>query len=165
MLYVRFYPLALVGGDSWRLGANPPKNFTMLVVYRGLHCPICKGYLNVLDGKLGAFASLGVEVVAASSDIAEKAAKTKTDWGLAALPLAYGLPIAKARDWGLYVSKAIKDTEPAEFAEPGLFLIRPDQTLYAAQISTMPFARPSFDDLLKAVEFVSTNNYPARGEA
>ena len=25
--------------------------------------------------------------------------------------------------------------------------------------------RPSFDDLLKAVEYVSTNNYPARGEA
>ena len=51
------------------------------------------------------------------------------------------------------------------FAEPGLFLIRPDLTLYAASVQTMPFARPAFADVLNAVEFVTKNNYPARGEA
>jgi hypothetical protein len=28
----------------------------------------------------------------------------------------------------------------------------------------MPFARPSFAELIKAVEFSITKNYPARGE-
>jgi hypothetical protein len=28
----------------------------------------------------------------------------------------------------------------------------------------MPFARPSFGDLLKAIDFVIANDYPARGE-
>ena len=28
----------------------------------------------------------------------------------------------------------------------------------------MPFARPYFDDLLDAIDFVAEKNYPARGE-
>ena len=28
----------------------------------------------------------------------------------------------------------------------------------------VPFARPHFDELLKAIEFALKNNYPARGE-
>ena len=55
--------------------------------------------------------------------------------------------------------------EPAEFAEPGLFLVRPDGTLYAGSIQTIPFARAHFADVLAAVDFVIKNNYPLRGEA
>lgn len=54
---------------------------------------------------------------------------------------------------------------PDEFSEPGLFLIRPDGTLFASTVQTMPFARPKFDDLLGAIQFVIKNDYPARGEA
>ena len=55
--------------------------------------------------------------------------------------------------------------EPALFTEPGLFLVRPDGTLYWAAIQTMPFARPGFADVLKALDFVIAKDYPARGEA
>jgi hypothetical protein len=54
--------------------------------------------------------------------------------------------------------------EPALFAEPALFLIRADRTLYFASVQTMPFARPRFADVLSALDFVIANNYPARGE-
>ena len=54
--------------------------------------------------------------------------------------------------------------EPALFSEPGLFLIRPDRTLYFASVQTMPFARPHFADILAALDFVIAKNYPARGE-
>ena len=54
--------------------------------------------------------------------------------------------------------------EPDLFLEPGLFMIRPDGTLYFASVQTMPFARPAFGDILKAVDFVIANDYPARGE-
>ena len=29
-----------VDGNTWRLADQKPKNFTMIVAYRGLHCPI-----------------------------------------------------------------------------------------------------------------------------
>ena len=39
-----------------------------------------------------------------------------------------------------------------------------DGTLYWSAIQTMPFARPQFRELLSAVDFVISKDYPARGE-
>ncbi len=104
-------------------------------------------------------------MVAVSSDYGARAERSKNDWGLGALKVAYGLSIEQARDWGLYISHAIHESEPSLFIEPGLFLVRPDQTLYAASIQSMPFARPQFTDILGAVGFIGKRNYPARGDA
>ena len=46
----------LIGGDTWRLSQRHPQHFTMVVVYRGLHCPICARYLRDLDDKFDDFA-------------------------------------------------------------------------------------------------------------
>ncbi len=54
--------------------------------------------------------------------------------------------------------------EPALFAEPAVYLVRPDGTLYYGAVQTMPFARPHFDELLAAIDFVVAKDYPARGE-
>ena len=43
-------------------------------------------------------------------------------------------------------------------------MIRPDGTLSFGAVQTMPFARPAFGDILKALDFVIANDYPARGE-
>ena len=51
------------------------------------------------------------------------------------------------------------------FSEPGLFLMRPDGTLYRRNVSTMPFAHMHCDEILAAIDFALKNNYPARGEA
>jgi len=157
--------LPLVGGGEFRLSAHRPKSFALLVFYRGLHCPVCRIHLRDLDEKLEAFSNAGVEAVAISCDSKPRAEQAKAEWEINRLPIAYGLSIDQARRWGLFVSQAIKDSEPREFAEPGLFLVRPDGTLYAAAIQTMPFARPSFADILGAVQFVTKHGYPARGEA
>ena len=157
--------LPLVGGGRFNLADRQPRSFTMIVAYRGLHCPICKTYLRDLDRKLDDFAQKGVDVVAISTDTKERAERSISEWGIERLPIAYGLSIEKAREWGLFISASIKENEPALFAEPGLFLVKPDGTLYAASIQTMPFARPSFSEVLAAVDFVTQKNYPARGEA
>ena len=157
--------LPLAGGGRFNLAEQKPAAFTMLVVYRGLHCPICKGYLNDLNRKMGDFEQAGVIAVAATSDNAERAEKAKLDWKLDRLPLAYDMPIDIGREWGLSVSKAIGDAEPEVFLEPGLFLVDPDRKLYAASVQTMPFARPNFVEVLQAVQYVVKNGYPARGEA
>lgn len=161
--------LPLAGGGTWTLSERRPETFTMIVVYRGLHCPICRGYLKDLHGRLAAFARRGVEVVAVSSDSAERADETLASWHLEGLPLAHSLDAGTARAWGLYLSAGRGVTsmgvqEPAQFAEPGIFLVRADGRLYYASTQSMPFARPSFDDLLKAVDFALEKDYPARGE-
>lgn len=155
----------LVDGGRFRLAEQCPGTFMLINFYRGHHCPICRTYLRELDQKLDDFATRGIDVVAISTDTAERAGASRREWQLERLPVGYGLSIADARRWGLFVSRAISDKEPQEFAEPGLFLVRPDRTLYAASIQTMPFARPHFADLLAAVDYISKNQYPPRGEA
>lgn len=146
-----------------------PANFTLLVFYRGLHCPICKTQLRELESKLEEFDKRGVAVVAVSSDSRERAEETKRNWGLSQLRLGYGLGLTSARSWGLFISTGRGMTsagveEPARFSEPGLYLVRPDGTLYFGSTQTMPFARPHFSDILGAIDYVLKNNYPARGE-
>ncbi len=159
-----------LSGGRWSLAAQAPQHFTMVVFYRGLHCPICRRYLTELNGMIGEFDKRGVATVVTSTDSKERAAETSEKWGLPNLAVGYGVSIDKAREWGLYVSTSRGMTsagveEPPLFAEPGLFLVRPDRTLYWASISTMPFARPHFPEIAQAIDFAVSKNYPARGEA
>jgi len=155
--------LPLVGGGTWTLAEQRPDSFSMIVFYRGLHCPVCKSYLGGLDGLMTEYKAAGFSVVAVSMNDADKAAQTVTDWGLSAVPVAYGLTEAAAREWGLWISKAIKETEAEVFCEPGLFWVRPDGRLYLADISNMPWPRPDLAFLLSKVAFINANAYPARG--
>jgi peroxiredoxin len=159
-----------VGGGRWSLAEQKPQNFTMVVFYRGLHCPICRRYTSELNGMIGEYDKRGVSTVITSTDSAERAAEAKEKWVLPSLTVGYGVTIDKAREWGLYVSTSRGMTsagieEPPLFAEPGLFLVRPDRTLYWASVSTMPFARPHFNEIAQAIDFALSKNYPARGEA
>jgi peroxiredoxin len=161
--------LPLVGGGRFDLSKETPERFTLVVFYRGLHCPQCRNQLKDLESKLAEFEKRGVCVVEVSSDDAERSGRTRQDWGLPNLRLAYGLPLKVAREWGLFISAGRGKTsigieEPALFSEPGLFLVRPDGTLYFASVQTMPFARPHFSDILAALDFVIDKDYTARGE-
>ena len=142
-------------GQTWTLSEQAPENFSLIVFYRGLHCPICSGYIRDLDRKQEKFNEKGVAVLALSSDSAERARQTKESWDLPNLTIGHSLPIQTARDWGLYISTSRGVTsvgieEPALFGEPGLFLVRPDRTLYAGAVNTMPFARTNFGELSTA---------------
>ncbi len=157
--------VATVGGAVWRLADRNPELFTLIEVYRGLHCPRCHKHLLDLQSKLDRFAERGVEVIAISTDGEERAAEAKESWGLARLTIGYGLTLDRAREWGLYISSAIAEAEPRRFSEPGMFLVRPDATLYSAIYNTTPFNRPHFADVLESLDMVRARNYPARGDA
>ena len=154
-----------VGGPDWILSEQSPEHFTFVFFYRGYHCPICRKYLGSIDRKLDELASLGINAVAISSDSKERATRSKEEWRIENLPIGYDLSIEEARTWGLYVSKAIKPDEPEIFSEPGLFIVRPDNELYAASIQSMPFTRPSIDELIAGFRYIIDNDYPGRGEA
>ena len=152
-------------GGSWRLSEQRPEQFTMIVFYRGFHCPVCKGYLQQLEQKIEEFRAHGVDVIAISGDTHERAERSAKEWELDQVRIGYGQSIDSVREWGLFVSHAIKEEEPELFGEPGLFLIKPDGTVYYESIQSMPFGRPSFREMLGAIEWVLENDYPARGEA
>ncbi len=156
-------------GDRFDLHAATPATFSLIAFYRGLHCPVCAKYLMELERLAPDFAERGVASIAISSDTRERAEAMATKVRARTLRFGYGLPLDVARQWGLYISASRGTTsigieEPALFAEPGLFIMRPDNTLYYGAVQTMPFARPLFSELLDAVDFVLKNNYPARGE-
>ena len=154
----------LAGGGAWTLGAIKPDAFDMIVVYRGLHCPICKTYLGELEGKLPDFAKRGVNVIALSTDSRERAEQAKAEWGLTNLKVGYGLPLETARAWELYISSSIRDGEPPQFSEPGLFLVKPDGTLFFSSRTSAPWGRPPFDQMLRGIDIATERKMPARGE-
>lgn len=153
----------------FQLATESPERFSLLVFYRGLHCPICHKYLLELGRLLPEFTQRGVNVLALSSDTEERARAMADKLHAPDLRMGYGLPLKMAREWGLCISTSRGATsigieEPALFAEPGVFIVRPDGTLYYGAVQTMPFARPHFDELLGALDFAIGKNYPARGE-
>jgi peroxiredoxin len=155
----------LLSGGTYRLADQSPKLFTMVVFFRGLHCPVCQAQLRELERRLDELNERGIEVIAVSGETRERTTTLAQDWKLERLPLAYGLTEAQMRAWGLFISHGINEREPALFNEPGLFLISPDHTVYYESILSMPAGRPRVDDLLGGIDYWTTHNYPARGEA
>jgi len=68
-----------VSGQTWTLSARKPERFTLVVFYRGLHCPICRGYLGELVKLEPEFKTRGVEVVVISIDDEGRARRAATE--------------------------------------------------------------------------------------
>jgi peroxiredoxin len=154
----------LLRGGTYCLSDQRPRTFTMVVFFRGLHCPVCRAQLSELNRRLGELEQRGIDVIAVSGETRERTTQLAEEWKLERLPLGYGLTEAQMRAWGLFISHGINDTEPALFNEPGLFLISPDHTVYYESILSMPVGRPRLDDLLGGIDYWTTHGYPARGE-
>ncbi len=153
----------LVGGGTWTLADQKPGTFTQIIVYRGLHCPVCKAYMSKFMAMKADAEGYGLNTVLVSMDGEDRATQAQADWGLGDTPLGYGLTTDDVKNWGLYLSTSIKEAEPGQFAEPGLFWVRPDGRLYLVDISNMPFSRPDLEILLPKAKMATDNNYPARG--
>ena len=109
-------------------------------------------------------------MIALSSDNAERAQAMADKLKAPALRIGHGLPLAVARAMGsVHQHVARQDLDRhrgagAVFRAGGLYIVRPDGTLYYGAVQTMPFARPHFDELIGALDFAIKNDYPARGE-
>jgi peroxiredoxin len=155
--------LPKLGGGTLRLGRPASADWQLIFVYRGLHCPICKGYLAELENRLEDFTRIGIEVVVVSGDPAPKAEKMVAETGLSA-PMGHDLSVAQMRELGLYVStpRSEKETD-RPFPEPGLFLVNPKGDLHMVDISNAPFLRPDLKKLPSRIAYVLENDYPIRG--
>lgn len=155
----------LAGGGRFTLGEAPPRNFTLIIFYRGLHCHRCKGYLGEFQSLLPRFEQLGVEVIAVSCDEKARAEQSKAEWFLPRLKMGYGFDVDAGRTWGLFISRGVREDEPAVFTEPGLFLVDRDGKLVFAVINSVTRMRPYPEDVLAAIERILENRDSARGDA
>ncbi|MDC0073664.1 redoxin domain-containing protein [Alphaproteobacteria bacterium] len=156
-------------GTKWNLNNSNALNFTVIIIYRGLHCPICSTYLKDIEDNFDRFNNLGVELIAISTDKKDRAIKTLSEWNLNKLLIGYDLSKEVALLWGLHLSSgrenpSLTTPEPDIFVEPGLFIIKNDGSLYMSSIQTMPFGRPPINEIIGGISYAIKNNYPARGE-
>lgn len=155
-----------MGGGELTLGTpSGDKDWQMVVVYRGKHCPICTRYLGELKDALADIEKSGVEVVAVSADPLEKATDQMAEVG-PTFPVGYDLSIAQMKELGLYISdpRSAKETD-RPFAEPGMFIINAAGNLQIVDIANAPFARPDPKMIANGLAFIRNpeNNYPVRG--
>ncbi len=156
--------VSLINDTVWNLEDQTPDKYTLVFFYRGLHCPVCKKQLEEVASNLDKFTERGINVIAISTDSEAKGKKAGEDWDIPSLPIGFNLSLEKAKEYGLFISEGISDKEPEYFTEPGLFLIKPDGTLFFSSVQSMPFARPQLKDLFDGIDYIEKNDYPSRGE-
>jgi len=141
------------------------KDWNLVVVYRGKHCPMCTRYLNALEPMVADLAEIGVDVVAVSGDSAEQLAQHREKLEVT-FPLYHSLSIEQMKSLGLYISdpRSPKETDHP-FAEPGVFVVNEHGTLQVVDISNNPFVRPELKTLISGLAWIRNpeNNYPIRG--
>jgi peroxiredoxin len=156
--------LSLVGGGEVTLGERQnAANWQVVIVYRGLHCPVCRRYLTRLQELLPAFEAVGAEAVAVSSDPEEKARTMIDEQGLT-FPVARDLSVEQMRQLGLYISEPRSaDETDRPFAEPATFGINPDGVVQLIDLSNTPFHRADLQEFVETIEWIRQENYPVRG--
>ena len=156
--------LPRLGGGEITLGKPlEGRDWQMVVVYRGKHCPICHKYVSGLEGLLPKFHEAGIDVLLVSGDPEEKARAFADETGTSA-PVAFDLSVPQMHELGLYVSepRSAQETD-RPFAEPAVFVINDRGTVHIADISNAPFSRPDLEGLLNGLKFIRENEYPVRG--
>ena len=93
--------LNTLDNQEWSLEKNLNNNMTMIVFYRGLHCPICSDFLKLIETQLEDYKKANTNVIVVSMDSKEKAEKTKESWGLSNLNIAF--LVKKKQENGIYI--------------------------------------------------------------
>lgn len=156
-----FTASALDGSEFTYTGSNG--KWLLLIVYRGKHCGRCKKYLNKLESMQSQWHDAGFDILSVSADTIEKAKSDVAEFGWT-FPVTCELKEADMKALGLYISDPLTpDETDRRFAEPGIFCIRPDNTVQIAAISNGPSARPDLEELLDGMAFTIEHGKPARG--
>lgn len=143
--------------------ALAPQALSLVAVYRGGWCADCRRFITGLDAAVPDLLNIGIETLALSVDDAEATAQTASDWSIAHLRLGSGLSVDQARGWGLYASRMTMHGAERFCAEPGLFLLRPDHSLYALWLQSLPSARPDVSWLVETLIYLAKAGFPLRG--
>ncbi len=159
-------------GETWSLAQESSAKLALVVFYRGFFCPVCRVWIADLHRLVPEFAKRGISTIALTCDDAVNVTKARAAWGIKNLRMAGELNPDDARQAGLYISEgrgvnpSNGEKEPRLFAEPGMLAVKPDGTLYAAWVQSVPYARPHFAEVMTALDtFLARDLPPVRGSA
>ncbi len=159
----RDVPLVDVNADA-AAQKEDADSWTLVVIYRGQHCPICTNFLNALDTLYGRFLGIKTKVVAVSADSKAQLLKNMDNDLQVSFPVYYGLQLEDMKRLGVYISEPRDESETDHlFSEPALFVVNHKHQIQLVDIASGPFARPNLDQLLEGLSFARDNRYPIRG--
>ncbi len=140
-------------------------DWKMIVVYRGVHCPLCTKYLNMLEERTQKLVDMGIDIVAVSSDSLAQL-KIHQEKLNVTFPILYGLSIEQMKSLGLYISHPRSEHETDHpFSEPGMYILNEQANIQVIDISNAPFSRPDLNELVGSLGWLRTDgkDYPIRG--
>lgn len=152
--------LSKLDGSTIRTSFNTGRH-TLIVVLRGIFCPICNLQTAEIAEKLDALQVSGIDVLIFSADSKEATAEhSKKSGNVLDSHFAYGLDSAQIKTLGLYESSPTGYIpQPQNFAEPAWFLLDPDNTIRYLAYGSAPLAgRVPIDKLLFVVDYVKKRN-------
>jgi peroxiredoxin len=153
--------LPTIDGGEAKIGGIKDR-WQMIIVYRGLHCPICKNYTAKIEALKHKFDELDTDILFVSGDNAEKAKSFADEVGLNR-PVAYDLSVDQMRQLGLYISEPRPTETDRPFPEPGLFVVNEKGQAHIVDISNAPFVRPEPELIIRGITHIKKNDYPIRG--
>ena len=153
--------LPTIDGGEAKIGGIKDR-WQMIIVYRGLHCPICKNYTAKIEALKDKFDELDTDILFVSGDNAEKAKNFADEVGLNR-PVAYDLSVDQMRQLGLYISEPRPTETDRPFPEPGLFVVNEKGQAHIVDISNAPFVRPEPELIIRGITHIKKNDYPIRG--
>lgn len=121
--------------------------------------------MQQLNGLSTDFSDLGIELAGVSVDPKDVAKAWAEDNGIDKVSIGYGLTQAQIDACGLFASRVTRDGTEMYFAEPALWLIRPDGELYLNIQSSISCGRPDLDSLLAGLKRLAGEGYTLRGNA
>lgn len=153
--------ISLIDGGKATIGGKG--RWQVVVVYRGMHCPLCKPYLKRFEELKSEFAKLDAEILAISADSLEKASLDASNMQLT-LPVGHGLSMEQMQALGLYISR-LSDAQGTDrpFAEPGLYVTNPEGQLAIICLSNTPWARPDLAMIASGIGRAKETKQPIRG--
>lgn len=128
--------------DHWNRGA------TVLAFYRGDFCPVCNMYLHSLQERVSQFHQVGAQIVAISVDQPDLAQHTVERHQLA-------FPVLSDPERRAVHAYDVVYNEREGHAEPAIFVINSDGTIFYESIVSGPLGRPAPDDLLRIVHMAN----------
>ncbi len=70
----------LLAGGRWRLSEQRPEKFTLIHVFRGVHCTFCQPEVEKLQAMMADFGKIGVSLLSLSMDSRERAERARAEW-------------------------------------------------------------------------------------
>lgn len=155
----------LLTGGSWSLADETKARLRLISFYRGAFCGFCTRFMQQLNGLHEDFAGLGIDLAGISVDPQDVAAAWAESNGIDKVAVGYGLTREQVEACGLFASHFTRDGKELYFAEPALWLVKPDGELYLNIQSSVSCGRPDLESLMTGLKLLADQGFPTRGNA